>query len=111
LLQGTDGIFYGATADGGAHGDGVVYSFSNSLGPLVKTVPVAAAVGARVIVLGNGLTGTTSVMFNGVPAAFTVESDTYITATVPTGATTGTVQVITPTQTLNSNPAFQVLSQ
>jgi uncharacterized repeat protein (TIGR03803 family) len=108
LLQGTDGIFYGATADGGAHGDGVVYSFSNNLGPLVKTVPVAAAVGARVIILGNGLSGTTSVMFNGVAVAFTVESDTYITATVPTGATTGVVSVVTPSGTLNSNPQFVV---
>jgi uncharacterized repeat protein (TIGR03803 family) len=111
LLQGTDGIFYGATADGGAHGDGVVYSFSYNLGPLVKTVPIAAAVGARVIVLGNGLTGTTSVTFNGTAATFTVVSDTEITATVPAGATTGTVQVTTPTQTLNSYPVFQVLSR
>ncbi len=108
LLQGTDGIFYGATADGGAHGDGIVYSFSNNLGPLVKTVPVAAAVGARVIVLGNGLTGSTSVTFNGASATFTVDSDTYITATVPTGATTGTVRVTTPTGTLNSSPQFRV---
>jgi uncharacterized repeat protein (TIGR03803 family) len=108
LLQGTNGIFYGATTDGGTTGDGVVYSFSNNLNPLVKTVPVAAAVGARVIVLGNGLTGSTSVMFNGVSATFAVDSDTYITATVPAGATTGTVQVVTPTGTLNSSPVFQV---
>jgi uncharacterized repeat protein (TIGR03803 family) len=108
LLQGTDGIFYGATADGGAHGDGVVYSFSNNLSPLVKTVPVAAAVGARVIVLGKGLTGTTSVTFNGVSAAFTVESDTYLTATVPAGATTGVVSVVTPSGTLDSYPQFLV---
>jgi uncharacterized repeat protein (TIGR03803 family) len=108
LLQGTDGIFYGATTGGGTTGDGIVYSFSNNLSPLVKTVPVAAAVGARVIVLGNGLTGSTSVMFNGVSAAFTVESDNYIQATVPTGATTGVVSVATPSVTLNSNPQFVV---
>ncbi len=108
LLQGTDGILYGATADGGAHGWGIVYSFANNLSPLVKTVPLAAAVGARVIILGNGLTGSTSVTFNGVPAAFTVESDTYLTATVPTGATTGTVSVVTPSGTLNSYPQFRV---
>jgi uncharacterized repeat protein (TIGR03803 family) len=108
LLQGTDGILYGATAYGGSHDSGVVYSLSNNLSPLVKTVPVAAAVGVRVIVLGNGLTGSTSVTFNGTAAAFTVVSDTEITATVPTGATTGTVQVTTPTGTLNSNPQFVV---
>lgn len=108
LLQGTDGTFYGATADGGTHGDGAVYSFSNHLGPLVKTVPVAAKVGTRVIILGNGLTGSTSVTFNGVAAAFTVQSNTYLTATVPAGATTGTVSVVTPSGTLNSNPRFVV---
>jgi uncharacterized repeat protein (TIGR03803 family) len=109
LLQSTDGTFYGATADGGTHGDGLVYSFSNNLTPLVKTVPVAGRVGIRVIILGHGLSGSTSVTFNGVSASFTVNSDTYITAVVPTGATTGTVSVVTPTGTLNSSPAFQVL--
>jgi uncharacterized repeat protein (TIGR03803 family) len=108
LLQGTDGVFYGATADGGTHGDGIVYSFSNNLAPLAKTVPVAGKVGARVTILANGLTGSTSVTFNGVPATFTVNADTYITATVPAGATTGTVSVVTPSGTLNSNPQFVV---
>jgi uncharacterized protein (TIGR03437 family) len=61
-----------------------------------------------VIILGNGLTGSTSVTFNGVEAEFTVESDTYIKATVPAGATTGVVSVVTPTGTLKSNPQFVV---
>ena len=108
LLQGTDGVFYGATADGGTHGDGVVYSFSNNLAPLAKTVPLAGKVGARVTILGNNLTGSTSVSFNGVPATFSVSANTYITATVPAGATTGTVSVVTPSGTLNSNPQFVV---
>jgi uncharacterized protein (TIGR03437 family) len=59
-----------------------------------------------VLILGNGLTGSTSVTFNGVEATFTVESDTYIKATVPAGATTGMVSVVTPSGTLNSNPRF-----
>jgi uncharacterized repeat protein (TIGR03803 family) len=108
LLQATNGTFYGATADGGTHGEGVVYSFSTNLGPLVKTVPTAAKIGARVIILGNGLTGSTSVTFNGVAAAFTVESDTYMIATVPPGATTGTVSVVTPTGALDSSAQFLV---
>jgi uncharacterized repeat protein (TIGR03803 family) len=110
LMQATDGTFIGTTGGGGIGGPyGTVYSFSTELGPLVKTVPVAAKAGARVIILGNNLTGSTSVTFNGSPAVFTVESDTYITATVPTGATTGTVSVTTPSGVLNSNPSFQVL--
>jgi uncharacterized protein (TIGR03437 family) len=75
---------------------------------LVETSPAAGKVGQSVIILGNGLTGTSSVTFNGVPAAFTVKSDTYIKATVPMGASTGTVSVVTPTGTLNSNPQFVV---
>jgi uncharacterized protein (TIGR03437 family) len=74
----------------------------------VETAPLAGPVGQSVIILGNGLTGSTSVTFNGVKAEFTVESDTYIKATVPAGATTGVVSVVTPTGTLKSNPQFVV---
>jgi uncharacterized repeat protein (TIGR03803 family) len=108
LFQRTDGIFYGSTMYGGVD-YGEAYSYSTGLSPLVQTVPIAAKVGKRVIILGNGLTGSTSVTFNGTSATFTVVSDTEITATVPTGAATGTVTVTTPTKTLDSNPAFQVL--
>jgi uncharacterized repeat protein (TIGR03803 family) len=115
LFQGTNGTLYGATAYGNSVGDcnpngigyGTIYSLSG-LTPLVETAPVAGPVGQSVIILGNGLTGSTSVTFNGVEAAFTVESDTYIKATVPVGATTGVVSVVTPTGMLNSNPQFVV---
>jgi uncharacterized repeat protein (TIGR03803 family) len=110
LMQATNGTLYGTTQPL-PHGEsnGTVFSFSMGLGPLVKTVPTAAKPGARVIILGNNLTGSTTVTFNGTPAAFTVVSDTEITATVPAGATTGPVAVTTLTGTLNSNPEFQVL--
>ena len=115
LFQGTDGILYGmtvyggdGTVDGGCGGYGTIYSVSNGLSPLVETSPVAGKVGQSVIILGNGLTGSSSVTFNGVTAAFTVKSDTYIKATVPAGATTGTVSVVTPSGTLKSNPQFVV---
>jgi uncharacterized protein (TIGR03437 family) len=75
---------------------------------LVKTVPVAGPIGNPVLILGNNLTGSTSVTFNGVAAEFTVESDTYIKAAVPAGATTGMVSVVTSAGTLNSNPQFVV---
>jgi uncharacterized repeat protein (TIGR03803 family) len=112
LIQGTDGILYGTGGGGNTldceSGCGTVFSFNNNLSPLVETVPTMGKVGARVIILGNGLTGSSSVTFNGVAAAFTVESNTYVTATVPAGATTGTVSVVTPTGTLDSNPEFVV---
>jgi uncharacterized repeat protein (TIGR03803 family) len=109
LLQGTDGSFYGTTVvTTYPLGDGTVFKVSTGLSPLVETVPTGGKVGSSVLILGNNLTGTSSVMFNGVAAKFTVESDTYIKATVPAGATTGTVSVVTPSGTLNSNPQFVV---
>ena len=46
--------------------------------------------------------------FNGIAATFTVVSDTYLTATVPEGATTGFVTVKTPDGKLTSNRKFVV---
>ncbi len=114
LFQGTNGILYGTTLFGGndtsagCSGDGTIFSLSDGFSPLVKTVPTGGKVGNTVLILGNGLKGTSSVKFNGVKASFTVKSDTYIQATVPAGATTGIVSVVTPSGTLNGNPQFVV---
>ncbi|HXZ39682.1 MAG TPA: choice-of-anchor tandem repeat GloVer-containing protein, partial [Terriglobales bacterium] len=108
LLQSTNGTFYGATSDGGADGLGAVFSVATGLGPFVETLPTSGKVASTVIILGNGLTGTTSVTFNGTTAAFAVVSSTEISTTVPTGATTGTVAVTTPSGTLKSNVTFRV---
>ncbi len=107
LFQGTDGRFYGATVAGGRNNDGTVFALDNGLGAIVKTAPTVGKVGRSVLILGNGLTGTSSVTFNAVPATFTVESDMYLKATVPPGATSGTVSVVTPSGTLSS-PQFLV---
>jgi uncharacterized repeat protein (TIGR03803 family) len=110
LVQATDGNLYGTTFYGGANNDGTVFRLSAGLGPLVTPVPTAGPVAAAVTILGNNLTGTTSVNFNGAPAAFTVVSESEITTTVPSGATTGRIEVVTPGATLYSNIApFRVL--
>ena len=108
LVQATDGNFYGTTRLGGSKSDGTVFRLTVGLGPFVKTVPAAGKVGASVKILGTNLTGATSVSFNGVAAAFTLRAPSAITTTVPAGATTGTVQVITPSGTLLSNVVFRV---
>jgi len=109
LFQGTNGLLYGATLYGAPPCCyGTIFTLSNGMKPLVETVPVAGKVGQSVLILGSGLTGSSSVEFDGVKASFTVESDTYIKATVPAGAKTGTVSVVTPTGTLDSNPQFVV---
>jgi uncharacterized repeat protein (TIGR03803 family) len=114
LLQATDGKFYGTTQLGGIAncsglGCGTVFSLDMGLPPLVTFVVKAGKVGKTVGILGQGLTGTTSVSFNGIEASFNVRSDTFLTATVPTGATTGYVTVQTPAGTLTSNVVFQVI--
>ncbi|HEV2176684.1 MAG TPA: choice-of-anchor tandem repeat GloVer-containing protein [Terriglobia bacterium] len=115
LVQGTDGPFYGETTIGGTitrdcpSGCGTIFGEAVGLGPFVETQPVFGNVGAPVRILGNKLAGATSVTFNGTAATFTVVSPSLITTTVPTGATTGTVQVVTPSGTLSSNVPFRVL--
>jgi uncharacterized protein (TIGR03437 family) len=74
----------------------------------VETQTKSGKVGAAVKILGNNLTGSTSVTFNGTAAVFTVVSASEITTTVPAGATTGTVQVVTAGGTLSSNVPFRV---
>jgi uncharacterized protein (TIGR03437 family) len=75
----------------------------------VETEPASGIVGAAVNILGTSLTGATSVSFNGKAAQFKVVSSSEITTTVPAGATTGEVKVVTPGGTLWSNVPFQVL--
>jgi uncharacterized repeat protein (TIGR03803 family) len=108
LLQATNGALYGTTVYGGDYGVGTVFSLGVGLGPFVETLPTLGAVGAAVIILGNNLTGTTSVTFNGTAATFKVKSNSEITTTVPNGATTGKIRVITPSRTLSSNLNFRV---
>jgi uncharacterized repeat protein (TIGR03803 family) len=108
LLQSTNGDFYGTAKYGGANGDGTVFSLSVGLGPFVKTRPHTGKVGAAIQILGNHLTGTTSVSFNGTSAVFNVVSATEINTTVPVGATKGYLQVVTPGGTLSSGGPFLV---
>jgi uncharacterized repeat protein (TIGR03803 family) len=104
IVQGTDGNFYGTSNNG----FGVIYSLSLGLRPFVRALPTGGTVGATVKILGQGLTGTTSVLFNGTSATFQATSDTYLTATIPAGATNGYISVITSSGTLTSNIPFNV---
>jgi uncharacterized repeat protein (TIGR03803 family) len=115
LVQDTNGTFYGTTTEGGVNtscnagqGCGTIFSLAVGLGPFVKTQPSTGTVGAAVTILGTDLTGVTNVRFNGLESKFTIVSATEITTTVPNGATTSPVRVITPNGKLQSNVPFRV---
>jgi uncharacterized repeat protein (TIGR03803 family) len=74
LVQYTNGDLYGTTGGGGANNGGTVFSLSVGLGPFVEPRPASGIVGAVVEILGTGLTGATSVSFNGAAALFNVSA-------------------------------------
>lgn len=115
LLQGTNGILYGATLAGGGSnicndgGCGTLFSSSMGLTPFVEANPGFGIVGSIIMVLGDHLANTTSVTFNGVEALFKVISETYIKVKVPADATTGAIEVISPSGNVSSKLPFQVI--
>jgi hypothetical protein len=70
--------------------------------------PTSGATGDSVTITGTGLTGATSVSFNGTSATYAVSSDTQISATVPSGATSGPITVTTPGGSATSSSSFTV---
>jgi uncharacterized repeat protein (TIGR03803 family) len=109
LFQNTNGILYGDTFKGGADGAGVFYSLNISAAQFASLQNRSGKVGSTVSILGQGFTGSTAVTFGGVNATtFTVVSDNYMTANVPTGGKTGTVTVVRPSGSLNSIQQFKV---
>lgn len=75
---------------------------------IVSFTPTNGPVGTSVVINGDDFTGTVTVRFNGVNAAFTVNSDAQITATVPAGATTGRITITNGVGTGSSSSDFVV---
>jgi uncharacterized repeat protein (TIGR03803 family) len=110
VTQHTNGKFYGTTQVGGKSNSGTIYSLDMGLAPFITFVRPKGAIGGTAQILGQGLTGATGVTFNGFAAtSFKVVNDTYMTAVVPSGATTGPVVVSTPSGTITSNVSFRIL--
>src|SRR6185295_9132000 len=70
--------------------------------------PTSGSTGTAVVLTGAGFSSASAVSFNGTNASFTVNSSTQITATVPTGATSGTISVIAPGGLATSGSSFTV---
>ncbi|MBD0254179.1 MAG: IPT/TIG domain-containing protein, partial [Cytophagales bacterium] len=73
--------------------------------------PAAGESGASVVLTGTGFANVQSVRFNGVAAAYTVNGPGSITATVPNGATTGRITVVTGQGTAVSPANYAVTTQ
>jgi uncharacterized repeat protein (TIGR03803 family) len=108
-MQHTNGKIYGLMYVGGSNNEGTFYSLDVGLAPFAKLMTTQGKAGQVVEILGQGFTGTTSVMFGTGPASFTIVSPTYMTAKVPATGTTGYVTVTTPSGTLISSLTFKVL--
>ena len=94
-------------------GQGSVYVFSaaaSSAGrpSVARLAPATGKAGDRVTIAGAGLKDAAVVRFGQSVAAFTVVSSTRIAATVPAGAATGKVTVVTPHGTATSAASFTV---
>jgi uncharacterized repeat protein (TIGR03803 family) len=78
--------------------------------PMITNLdPSSGGVGTQVSIVGGGFIGTKKVTFGGAKSAvFKVVSATLIHTTVPAGAKTGTVSVITPNGTAISKQKFTV---
>jgi uncharacterized repeat protein (TIGR03803 family) len=110
----TSGIIYGVTQTGGPinSADGVVYSFDDGLRPFASLVVIwSGKVGTSVGILGQGFSTATGVKFGTGPGNYTIVSDTFMTASVAPGATTGNVTVLEPGGNLVTPQVFKVTPQ
>jgi uncharacterized repeat protein (TIGR03803 family) len=112
LHQSSNGKFYGDTSNGGEYSTcncGVIYSFDVGLSPFVSPETSSAKEGAKVGLLGQGFSSASVVKFGGVAATLIARGGTtFISATVPTGALTGSITVTTGATTLKSPQAFKI---
>jgi hypothetical protein len=84
-------------------------SSSTATAPVVSGfTPTSGPVGTSITVNGTGFTAATGVKFNGTSATFAINSDSQLTATVPTGATSGPIAVTNSAGTGTSSGAFTV---
>ena len=128
LLQNTNGLLYGTTFVGGnvsganpcqtvendgelvgVGGCGTVFTLNIGAKPFIRLSSTSGKVGSQVGIFGQGFSSSSVVKFNGVQATkTTLSGTTYITATVPTGATSGNVTVTTGSTILTGTQKYTV---
>jgi hypothetical protein len=83
-------------------------SFTIPTPTISSFTPTSGPVGTTIDIRGTNFTGATWVSFNGTRADVTVDSDSEIHTTVPSGATTGYFYVVTPGGSATSPSRFVV---
>jgi len=94
----SDGVFTIVSGSGGGQAVPQISSFDPTRGPA----------GANVTIAGSNLSEVSEVAFGGTSASFSIESDTKITARVPTGAASGRIQVANSAGSAESSSDFVV---
>ncbi len=125
LRQHTNGLLYGTTDVGGdtncfsvvningqavlVAGCGEVYSLNIGAKPFINVQPASGKVGSQIGIFGQGFSASSVVKFNGVQATkVTRVGTTFLAATVPAGASDGSVTVTTGSTTLTTPGRFVV---
>jgi uncharacterized repeat protein (TIGR03803 family) len=114
LLLGTNGTFYSTTEMDGTSGTGssntgTFFSLADGQKAFIVLQESSGKVGSKIGILGQGFSAASVVKFNGVTVtAVTRTGTTFLTATVPAGATDGFVTVTTGATTLTSSKKFVV---
>ncbi len=109
LTQDTNGTLYGLAQQGGPVNGGVLFSLNIGAKPFINLVSTSGKVGSKVGILGQGFSSSSVVKFNGVTATtVTRTGTTFLLATVPAGASDGTVTVTTGSTELTSKQTFVV---
>jgi hypothetical protein len=116
----TNGAFYfdsqWTLVFGGGSPAGSYIVFGQDTPLLAPTItsfsPKSGKVGSLVTIQGSNLTTSPvySVTFNNVPANFTVDSDTSITATVPAGTLDGSIRIATSGGVATGRTDFKVIA-
>jgi len=106
------GTTYRIAVDGyaGSGGDVVINWTLNASAPIITGfTPSSGGIGTQVIITGQNLGSAIGTSFNGVATtAFTINSVTQVTASVPAGASTGLISITTSNGVAQSATAFTV---
>jgi hypothetical protein len=101
----TTGYITVMSSKGNATSQGLFYVSPS----IASFTPTSARVGESIVISGANFLGATAVRFAGVTASFDVDSNSQITAQIPSGVTNGTISVSVGGSAAVSSAKFSVL--